>query len=58
MAVIGAETVITSDMPDIRDLPLDSNVTIDAEEYASIRRRISVQDGASHTPVSAFNSSI
>jgi hypothetical protein len=58
MAVIVTDAVITSSMPDIHDLPLDSDVAIDTVEYACIMRRVASQDRASSPPVSAFNSSI
>jgi hypothetical protein len=50
------DPVLTSDMRDIHDLPLDVEIVIDDVEYARVMRSIGVvEDG---TPVSAFNSSI
>lgn len=52
------DDVLTSDMSDIQDLPLDAKVGIDDVEYAHIMRRIGIAEGESGTSVSAFNSSI
>ena len=49
---------VTSDMSDIRDLPLDAEINIDDVEYAHIMRRIGLAEGEPGTSVSAFNSSI
>jgi hypothetical protein len=46
---------ITSVLPDIQDVSLSDDVTIDHSQYAQIMRGI---DDNSATPVSAFNSSI
>jgi hypothetical protein len=53
-----ADDVFTSDMSDIHDLPLGTEVSFDEVEYARIMRRIGVAEGELGTPVSAFNSSI
>ena len=53
-----ADAVLTSDMSDIHDLPLDAEVSIDDVEYAHIMRRIGLVEGEPGTSVSAFNSSI
>jgi hypothetical protein len=53
-----ADDVFTSDMSDIRDLPLDAEVSFDEVEYGHIMRRIGIVEGEQGTPVSAFNSSI
>lgn len=53
-----ADAVLTSDMSDIHDLPLDAEVSIDDAEYAHIMRRIGLVEGEPGTSVSAFNSSI
>jgi len=53
-----ADDVFTSDMSDIRDLPLDAEVNFDEVEYGHIMRRIGIVEGEQGTPVSAFNSSI
>jgi hypothetical protein len=58
MHVTGTEAVLSSGLPDIHDLPLAADVAIDVEEYARMERRIAQRDGATSTPVSAFNSSI
>jgi hypothetical protein len=50
--------LIASDTPDLRDLPLDADVTIDDAEYAHIMRRTGIAEGEPGTSVSAFNSSI
>jgi hypothetical protein len=49
--------MLTSDMTDIHDLPLDAELNFDEAEYAQIMRRAGIggEPGAS---VSAFNSSI
>jgi hypothetical protein len=53
-----ADDVFTSDMSDIRDLPLDTEVSFDEVEYGHIMRRIGIAEGEQGTSVSAFNSSI
>ena len=53
-----ADAVFTSDMSDINDLTLDTEVSIDDVEYAHIMRRIGIAEGEPGTSVSAFNSSI
>lgn len=53
-----ADDVFTSDMSDIRDLPLDAGVNFDEVEYGHIMRRIGIAEGERGTSVSAFNSSI
>ena len=53
-----ADDVFTSDMSDLRDLPLDAEVSFDEVEYGHIMRRIGIVEGEQGTPVSAFNSSI
>lgn len=53
-----AGDVFTSDMSDIRDLPLDAEVSFDEVEYGRIMHRIGIAEGEQGTPVSAFNSSI
>jgi hypothetical protein len=53
-----ADDVFTSDMSDIRDLPLDAEASFDEVEYGHIMRRIGIVEGEQGTPVSAFNSSI
>ena len=53
-----ADDVFTSDMSDIRDLPLDTEVNFDEVEYGHIMRRIGIAEGEPGTSVSAFNSSI
>lgn len=50
--------VLTSDLSDFRNLPLDAGVVIDEVEYFRIMRRIGLADGEAGTTVSAFNSSI
>jgi hypothetical protein len=54
MYVTGAEAVITSDLPDIHDLPLDADLAGDGAEFERISRRCD----ASFPVVAAFNSSI
>ena len=56
MIVVQAEASVSSEVPDIQDVPFDADVNIDADEYARIRRMIE-QDGGSGTP-SNFNSTI
>jgi hypothetical protein len=58
MSTLYAVSVFESDVSDIRDLPLDAEVTIDDVEYAHIMRRIGIAEGEPGTSVSAFNSSI
>jgi hypothetical protein len=58
MPATQVEAFVTSDMSDIHDLPLDSDVNIDVVEFSRLMRRISVTGGDSGAPVSAFNSSI
>ena len=58
MAATGVTAVITSEMADIHDLPFDVDLSIGVGDYERIMRRIRASDGASGTPVSAFNSSI
>jgi hypothetical protein len=58
MSTIYAGDVFTSDMSDIRDLPLDAEVSIDDIEYDNVMRRIGIAEGEQGTSVSAFNSSI
>jgi hypothetical protein len=53
-----ADDVFTSDMSDIRDLPLDAEVSFDEVEYGHIMRRIGIAEDEQGTSVSAFNSSI
>ena len=53
-----ADDVFTSDMSDIRDLPLDAEISFDKVEYGHIMRRIGIAEGEQGTSVSAFNSSI
>jgi hypothetical protein len=53
-----ADDVFTSDMSDIRDLPLDAEASFDEVEYGHIMCRIGIVEGEQGTPVSAFNSSI
>jgi hypothetical protein len=50
--------LIAGDIPDLRDLPLDAEVTVDDTEYARIMRRTGITEGEPGTSVSAFNSSI
>jgi hypothetical protein len=57
MAAMQMEAV-ASGMSDMHDLPFDVEVDIDEVEYARIMRRITIEDGGTDTPVSAFNSSI
>ena len=58
MATSYADAVLTSDMSDIHDLPLDTEVDFDEVEYAHIMRRIGIAENEPGTPVSAFNSAI
>ena len=58
MITVYADSAFASDVSDIRDLPLDAEVTIDDVEYAHIMRRIGIAEGEPGTSVSAFNSSI
>jgi FXSXX-COOH protein len=58
MSTVFVDDVIVSEVPDIRDLPLDSEDSIDDAEYAHIMRRIGSVEGGPGTSVSAFNSSI
>jgi hypothetical protein len=58
MAATQAQSFVTSEMPDTQNWPLDAGIEVDDLEYAAIMRRIGMTDGASATPVSAFNSSI
>ena len=58
MATSYADAVFTSDMSDIHDLPLDTEVGFDELEYAHIMRRIGIAEDEPGTPVSAFNSAI
>ena len=58
MATSYADAVFTSDMSDIHDLPLDTEVDFDEVEYAHIMRRIGIAENEPGTPVSAFNSAI
>ena len=58
MATSYADAVFTSDMSDIHDLPLDTEVDFDEVEYAHIMRRIGIAEDEPGTPVSAFNSAI
>jgi hypothetical protein len=53
-----ADDVFTSDMSDLRDLPLDTEVSFNEVEYGHIMRRIGIAAGEQGTSVSAFNSSI
>ncbi len=50
--------VIPTDVSDILDLPLDTEINIDDVEYAHIMRRTGIAEGEPGTSVSAFNSSI
>jgi hypothetical protein len=58
MPTIYADEVIVSEVSDIRDLPLDTEDSIDDAEYAHIMRRSGIAEGEPGTSVSAFNSSI
>jgi hypothetical protein len=58
MPTFYADDVFTSDLSDIRDLPLDAEVSFDEVEYGYIMRRIGIAEGEQGTSVSAFNSSI
>ena len=57
MTVARAEASVSSEVPDIQDVPFDADVNIDAIEYAHIMRRITGQDGDSGASA-GFNSSI
>ncbi len=48
--------ILKSDLPDMRDLPLDH--AVEDIEYERTVRQIGVTDGGPSTPVSAFNSYI
>jgi hypothetical protein len=58
MSTSYADDVFTSDMSDLRDLPLDAEVSFGEVEYGHIMRRIGIVEGEQGTSVSAFNSSI
>lgn len=58
MPTIYPGTVLTSSVPDLGDLPLDAEFSVDGDEYAHIMRRIGLAEGEPGTSVSAFNSSI
>jgi hypothetical protein len=53
-----ADDVFTADMSDLRDLPLDAEVSFGEVEYGHIMRRIGIAEDEQGTSVSAFNSSI
>ena len=53
-----ADDVFTADMSDLRDLPLDAEVSFGEVEYRHIMRRIGIAEDEQGTSVSAFNSSI
>ena len=53
-----ADDVFTADMSDLRDLPLDAEVSFNEVEYRHIMRRIGIDEDEQGTSVSAFNSSI
>jgi hypothetical protein len=57
MLTTDQDSVITSDLSDIHDLPLDTYLSVDDAQYAEIIRRIGIQEETGNT-VSAFNSSI
>ena len=57
MIVVQAEASVSSEVPDIQEVPFDADVNIDASEYARIMRGISCQDGDSGASA-GFNSSI
>jgi len=50
--------MLTSAVPDIGDIPLDTPLEISGEDYARVMRRIGIAEGEPGTSVSAFNSSI
>ena len=57
MIVVQADASVSSEVPDIQEVPFDADVNIDASEYARIMRGISCQDGDSGASA-GFNSSI